>query len=45
MPDRSEGYDLTTPVVVANSSDFQPFTSLHSGRVQHGTAMLTLQPA
>lgn len=42
---REEGYDLTTPVVVANTNDFIMITPTDEKNVTSGSRLLTLQPA
>lgn len=42
---RAEGYDLTTPVVVANTCDYRVITPTEQQTVQSGSPLLTLQPA
>lgn len=41
---RAEGYDLTTPVVVANTCDYQNIIPTKEQTVRSGTHLLTLQP-
>lgn len=42
---RAEGYDLTTPVVVANTCDYRVIVPTDQQTVQSGNRLLTLQPA
>lgn len=41
---RAEGYDLTTPVVVSNTSDYRMIIPTEQQTVRSGNRLLTLQP-
>ena len=42
---RAAGYDLTTPMIVTNTKEFEGFTALHSGGIEAGQPLLKLDVA
>ncbi len=38
---KEKGYDVTTPVIITNSDDYETITLLHTGEVTTGDAVLT----
>ncbi|GGO02969.1 beta-glucoside-specific PTS transporter subunit IIABC [Saccharibacillus kuerlensis] len=42
---RAAGYDLTTPMIVTNTKEFDGFTTLHGGAIEAGQPLLKLDVA
>ncbi|OWA34925.1 PTS beta-glucoside transporter subunit EIIBCA [Saccharibacillus sp. O16] len=42
---RAAGYDLTTPMIVTNTPEFEGFEALHSGSIEAGQPLLKLDAA